>query len=503
MANGITFVKGQGGLGRPLAGEDHISAYLHYTSATLPTGFSASDRIKLIYSVEEAEGLGITNTSLGATASTGTYQLTNKGAAADTIAFTVAGIGGDLTLASYTTVAADVVSLITAAAKLAAVINAGTVTHGWTAVSDGIDEVTFTAPKSYGVFLNSGTPYTMTITGTTAGTLVQNVITGVASDIDIQHYNVSEYFRMQPKGVLYIGLYATSADFAEVTTMQDYSSGKIRQMAVYTQATFATATSTLLQTQATAMEAAFTPLSIFYQGDFSAVSDLTTLSDLKTLSDSNVSATFGQDGANTGFTLFSATAKSIGCVGTMLGAESLAKVSDSIAWVGKFPIAAVEFETLAFANGDQHNTLTIGQKDAVDALGYIFPKKHASIDGSFFNNDYTNIAVTSDYERVRNVRTIDKATRSLRTRILPALSSPLLVNTDGTLTEDTIAYFKSLGNLALDTMVRDAELSGFAVIIDPAQDVLSTGTLNIAVSLLLVGAADNIIINIGFVTSLS
>ena len=502
MANGITFVKGQGGLGRPLTGEDHISAYLHYTSATLPTGFSASDRIKLIYSVEEAEALGITNTSLGATASTATYQLTNKGVAADIIALTVAAISGTLTLASYTTIAADVVSLITAAAKLAAAVNAGTVTHGWSAVSDGIDKVTLTAPKNHGEFLNSGTPYTMTITGTTAGTLTQNVVTGVASDIDIQHYNISEYFRMQPKGVLYVGLYATSADFAEVTTMQDYSSGKIRQMGVYTQAAFATATSTLLQTQATAMEAARTPLSIFYQGDFSGVSDLTTLSDLKTLSDSNVTSTFGQDGAATGFTLWSATGKSIGCVGTVLGAEALARVSDSIAWVGKFPVAAVEFETLAFANGDQHNALTVGQKNAVDALGYVFPKKHPSIDGSYFNNDYTNIAVTSDYERVRNVRTIDKATRSLDARVYPALASPLLVNTDGTLTEDKIAYFESLGNLALDTMVRDAELSGFSIAINPSQNVLSTGTLNMAVSLLLVGAADNIVFNIGFVTSL-
>jgi len=37
--NDITFVKKQGGLGRPLAGEDHISGLLFYSDATLPTGF--------------------------------------------------------------------------------------------------------------------------------------------------------------------------------------------------------------------------------------------------------------------------------------------------------------------------------------------------------------------------------------------------------------------------------------------------------------------------------
>lgn len=502
MANSITFNRGQGGLGRPLPGEDHISAYLHYTSVALPTGFSASDRIKKIFSVEEAEVLGITNTHLGATASTGTYQLTNKGVVGDIVLFEVAAIAGSTVLASYKTVTADVATLITAAAKLASAINAGTTTHGFTAISDGVDKVTFTAPKGQGVFLNTGTPYTITITGTTAGTLVQNVVTGIASDIDIQHYNISEYFRIQPKGVLYVGLYAISADFAEVTTMQNFSEGKIRQMAVYTQATYATATSTLLQAQATAMDLVKKPLSIFYQGDYSAVSDLTTLTDLHTLTDENVSSTFGQDGANLGFTLWSATAKSIGCAGTMLGAESLAKVSESIAWVGKFPIAEVEFDTLAFANGDQHNGLTDGQKDAVDALGYVFLKKHINFSGSFFNNDYTAISETSDYSRVRMSRTIDKAIRGLDGSIMPALSSPLLVNTDGTLTEDTIAYFKSLSNISLDAMVRDGELSGFSVIINPVQNVLTSGELVITVELLPVGVADNIVVNIGFVTSL-
>lgn len=53
MANNVIFNKGQGGLGRPLAGTDYISGMLFY-SATLPSGFNSSNRIKIVYSVEEA-----------------------------------------------------------------------------------------------------------------------------------------------------------------------------------------------------------------------------------------------------------------------------------------------------------------------------------------------------------------------------------------------------------------------------------------------------------------
>ena len=57
--NDIKFIKGQGGLGRPLAGEDHISGYVqYYTDGNLPSGFSPTDRIKQVFSLQEAEQLG-------------------------------------------------------------------------------------------------------------------------------------------------------------------------------------------------------------------------------------------------------------------------------------------------------------------------------------------------------------------------------------------------------------------------------------------------------------
>lgn len=515
MANNVIFNKGQGGLGRPLAGTDYISGMLFY-SATLPSGFNSSNRIKIVYSVEEAEDLGIVNTSADATASTATFAVSNKGAAGDTHILTCATIDsvnptpaksalGTVTLCSYTQVTADVTSTSTAADRLAAEINLGTPTHGFTAVANTAT-VTITAPKNQGIFLNSGTPYVSTIVGTLAGTLTQNVVSGVASEIDIMYYHVSEFFRIQPKGKLYIGIYATAdaTTFASVTLMQNFAQGEIKQLGIYQKTTaFATAQTTTLQAVLDALETnSKTISSVVYQPEFSGTSDLTTLSNLKLLSNKNVSVCIGQDGDNNGFKLWKATNKSIGCMGTELGAIALAKVNESIAWVAKFNVAAAEYDVLAFANGTLYTTISDGSLVNIENFGYNYIKKFVNYVGSFFTKPNTCIAATSDYTYIYNNRVIDKAIRGLRSFLLPQLASPLVVNADGTLSEDTIGFFNSLCDRALEVMQRDFELSAFEVTIDPSQDVLTDNELTIAVKLVPVGVADTITVNIGFALSI-
>lgn len=515
MANDVIFNKGQGGLGRPLAGTDYISGLLFY-SASLPSGFSVNNRIKTVYSLEEAVNLGITNTSIGETKATATFLVTNKGASGDTHKLTCAIIdsvnptaskaaNGVVTLCNYTQVAADIISVDTAATRLAAEINLGTPTHGFTAVATTAT-VTITAPAGQGIFLNSGTPYVSTIVGTLAGTLTQNVVAGVASDIDILYYHVSEFFRVQPKGKLYIGVYATAdaTTFASVTLMQNFAQGEIKQLGIYQKTTaFATSQVTTLQAVLDALETNHKTISsVIYQADFSAVTDLTTLANLKLLSAKNVTVSIGQDGDNNGFKLWKATNKSIGCMGTTLGAVALAKVNESIRWIAKFNMAAAEYDTLAFANGTLYTTVADGSITNLDSFGYNFLKKEIGLVGSYFSRPNTCIAATSDYTFIYNNRVIDKAIRGLRAFLLPQLASPLVVNADGTLSEDTIGFFNSLCDRALEVMQRDFELSAFSVTIDPSQDVLTDNELTIAVKLVPVGVADTITVNIGFALSI-
>lgn len=497
--NDVVFVKGAGGLGRPLAGEDFISGYLHY-SASLPAGFSSTDRIKQVFSVADAEALGITNAHLGETKSTATYAISNKGATGDTLALTVASTLGTLTLASYTQVAADAVSLTTCGDRLALEINNGTSAHGFTALN-AAGTVTITAAAGEGIYLNSGTPYVVTIVGTIAGTLTQNVVPGVASEIDIMHYHISEYFRAQPKGNLYVGIYGTAdaTTFASVTLMQNFALGKLRQIGIYQKATpFATSQTTTLQAILETNETNHKPLEAIYQAEISGTANITSLTDLRALSNENVSVTIGQDGAATGYRLYLATGKSIGCVGTTLGAVAFAAVNEDIAWVGKFNMAATEFDTLAFCNGQVYTALSDGTINNTDALGYVFLKKHVNASGSYFNDSHTCVSITSDYAYIENNRTINKAIRGLRSFLLPQLASPIVLNADGTLSEDVVSYFETLCSRALDVMQRDNEISAYSIVIDPTQDVLSDSELEINVKIVPVGVARTITVNVGF-----
>jgi hypothetical protein len=66
MAKSITFNIQQGGLGRRRPGSDYISAIIMaFTTANLPSGFAANDRIKKINSLDEAIDLGITEAAVG------------------------------------------------------------------------------------------------------------------------------------------------------------------------------------------------------------------------------------------------------------------------------------------------------------------------------------------------------------------------------------------------------------------------------------------------------
>ena len=329
-----------------------------------------------------------------------------------------------------------------------------------------------------------------------------------SADHAVEWYHVREFFQKQPQGELWIGIFAVpvgTADFSEVQTMQNTALGTIRQIGVYyIDVAFSDAQVTALQAIATALKADKKPLSILYGGDISGVASVATLTDQRLLSAPNVSVCIGQDGNARGAALFISKAYSITDLGAKLGAVSAANVNESICWEEKFPMVTdgSEFDVAHFANGENVSLLSTAAVNAVDDKGYIFLIKEVGFANTFNNDSYTSVAVTNDLATIENNRTIDKATRNLRTLITPKLGSPLRVNADGTLREDVIKTFKALGNKALGSMESDGELSAFEVIINSSQNVVSTSRLEITVKLVPVGVTREIIINLGFVPNL-
>lgn len=504
--NDIQFIKGQGGLGRPLPGEDHISGLVIYT-ASLPSGFSSSARIKKIFSVADAEALGILNTYADEIKATGSYLVTTPGTNGDTVEFKVnEPFSKSVSLGIYTKTATESTAALVAAA-IAAVINLGSSVHGYTATVSTAT-VTIIARKGLGAYLNTGTPLSATLSAgaTLAGTLTA-FSGGVGSKQAVWHYHIAEYFRLQPKGVLYVGMFAVPAPyvFSEITTVQNFANGTIRQIGVYKDsAAFAVADLTAIQAEVSVnCDAKHKPLSVLYGADMVSITDMSTLTDLGALNNPKVSAVISQDAGAEGAVLALAYGKSVTNLGALLGAVSAAKVSEDVAWVSKFNISnGTECDTIGFANGQLFTAVSDNLVSQLDTYRYIFLRKFVGVAGSYFNDSHTAVTRSSDYAFIEDSRTIDKAIRGVYASLLPDLNGPIELNSDGTLSDVSVEYLTSKAGLNLDQMVRDGELSAHEVSISPTQNVLSAGKLVVGVELLQIGVARAITVNIGFVLSL-
>ncbi len=144
--------------------------------------------------------------------------------------------------------------------------------------------------------------------------------------------------------------------------------------------------------------------------------------------------------------------------------------------------------------------------------GYVFLRKFmgtTTITGTYFNSSRTAIIVTNDYSYIERNRTINKAVRGTRESFLPLLSSRIYLNSNGTIRTTDIANFQAKGGEPLGRMQADGDLSGdagnkgYAIVIDPTQNVLGTGILYITIKLLPVAIGRQINVKIGYVPKIS
>lgn len=324
-------------------------------------------------------------------------------------------------------------------------------------------------------------------------------------------YHIREFFRLAPKGVLHVGVYDAPANYAthtytEMTTLQQFASGKIRQLAVYLDevAGVSTAIIAALQTQAAALYTAHMPVVVLVAFDLDAVSDLSTLANLRTGANYYVSCVIGQDGGAKGAEIYTADEVSVTTIGAVLGSLAFGQVHESIAWPRKYKPSDTELDVAAFANGDLVSQQAESLLDTLNDRGYIFLRKFIGLDGSYWNDTPTAAAATSDYAYIEANRTIDKAIRLAYAALVQEVNGPVLVDADtGKLSESYIEYLKGISDQAISQMARDGELSGYQTIIDPEQNVLTNSTIEVTIELVGVGVSRKLSINIGFKTQLS
>ena len=329
---------------------------------------------------------------------------------------------------------------------------------------------------------------------------------GALSDIEkaknALHYHITEFFRMNPEGELYVMVKAgsTTVAAADIATLQTYAGGNIRQTGVFN-ATQLTVSD--VQAQCKALEDAHRPLIVVLTYSGKEDADLATLKANTNLAIDgmcNVSMLIGCD-MDTDLAAALGDYAYYGCIGLCIGAVSKAKVHESIAWVGNFPLG---LKVPALFNGNQIRNIATSDLEVLNGNRYIFPVIHAGDADNYFNDSHTLDVDSSDYAYIENVRTIDKACRGIRGKLLPYLNSPLKVDPGtGKLDTPTVAFLETTAGEALEEMEKAGEISGYKVEIDPDQNVISTGNVEIIIKKVPVGVMRKVRVKIGFASSLS
>lgn len=320
-------------------------------------------------------------------------------------------------------------------------------------------------------------------------------------------YFISEFFRIAGASELYV-VDAADADFS-AQNVYDLSDGEIRQAVWYTETAYTGIVAQVgtIKTFVNAMDALKAPLVVVTNVKDEATAVNGTAN--PTLAGANapevsvlISGSNSGKGASIADTDLSINY--VPALGTVLGQMAITKVGNSIGWVENANLTGSgELVDIRFSDGQTYNAVADSVKDTLQTNRYMFLRRYQGVTGAYVNLDLTCVAATSDFARIRNVRTIQKAKRVLRAALIPKLQSPLQLDADGKLSADTVKFFENLAGRPLERMQAAAEISNFQVIIDPDQDVLATDVLNVQVKIQPLGAAETIEVTIGFEAQLS
>jgi hypothetical protein len=535
----ITVNRSQGNIIRPATSNDSVSGMIFYSN-TYPSGFDANNQVKKITSFQQAYNLGIVDDWSTETKATATITITATSSTATDYSVSTSAlapltpIGSSATFSLTGNFQFSTTTINGQAGELANAINnyaplqsytINNYSGNWAAFQASANNavVSITAPQTnkgllWGAQANG---MTFSVNGFNANVSKTAFSGGVSTNVAPWAYHIKEHFRLG-NGPLYVGVFPIpgSWDFEEIRTVQNYAAGEIRQIGIYQAGsvidswtkTYTVADVASIQTICNELGDEKTPLSVVLQpeyvdadtnssGNWQDDAYINNLANLQTYTAPNVSVLLGQDGAADGYSLALKYGMSIGSLGAVMGVISNFKVSESIGWVGKLqslPFSTTEYDTPAMANGSALVNFTATDQNTLADKHYTFLRRIPDLAGSFISDSKTAVSNTNAFYSIERNRTIDKARRVVAAGLSPLLNSPVNVNADGTLSAITINVYKQVCNSQLDVMVSNGELSAYQVSIDPNQNVLATDTINITLTLVPVGVARFITVDVSF-----
>jgi len=335
--------------------------------------------------------------------------------------------------------------------------------------------------------------------------------TGTDDSYRLIYYHVKEVFRLCPDCTLYVQVALNAnADPAKVIEAFHQASQDIRLIGtVYTTNTLEKSLvedmesnlNTLLANEGHPMRCIFSAKK--EAGD--AIPDFTGDANTRVLVDISNDITVG----SLPLAIYTGLG-ACGGVGTYLGMCLSQPVHVRPSWKSLNVNTTGVWETLGDVNGNSVEDKTTEEKKAYETHGVSLVLRESRLSGAFIGNSRTATDLSDDYFVLPYGRVIDKAIVFTYEALAPQVDSPVYIDTDtGFLTKETTERFRSIAynainaNMVINRPQTEVSLDGNnqlpqdTVYIDPEQNVLVTGILNVQVKIRPVGASEEIVINIG------
>lgn len=179
-------------------------------------------------------------------------------------------------------------------------------------------------------------------------------------------------------------------------------------------------------------------------------------------------------------------------IGQVLGRAASIEVHRSLGRVKDGAIATTGY----FTDGSLYTDKS-GMAEVLNDAGYIFYIKYPTRNGCYLNGDHMAAPDSDDYSQLYLGRIVDKALTITYDTYLTEVLDNITVGDDGTLDQNQCIYMQ---NTLIDaiSLQMDGEIGSVDVYIDPSQNVISTGIVEVTVSIVVGGVMKQINVNLGF-----
>lgn len=250
-------------------------------------------------------------------------------------------------------------------------------------------------------------------------------------------------------------------------------------------------------------------------GEAAALTPIANYPDLRSEEAPNVAVSIAQDPE---IAAIDAAYAKYASVGSVLGAICVRQVNENIGSVDilnkpngfkgreDYPLSLIGtgyWASTALSDGRAFSDLSKADQKSLTDSGYIYAGSFNGYGGVFFNSSPTCVQKADDYAYIENNRVWNKAVRLIRKTLIPRVRGIVKKDPEtGFIRSSTVADWNSRLNKALESMIKDNEISGFDFYINPKQVLSEDSPLKVKGNLVIDGIVFEFDVDLGLTDKL-